>query len=249
MPSKGHLSWPTRQIWLILVLAGCAGAPIAQTPAASIPSSPASSAATSGQPTPPRTAAPTQSGGPELYIGGTITWTAQATKQDVGLPPQIQNVSGTADIVIHVVTPYLLLAERDGGSTYSYDYANNYDCPSSHEEGTLESQVGVGTTEDWDYSIATLNPGGPVGEDLHLQIIMPDYCGASMGGEVDRSRPYFTGFPDCEPSGDQLYARFDGVENYVIDCEAVFGFGGVDNNVGSVTGHVSGTLSPVDGPH
>src|SRR5512141_931980 len=116
MPINQRLSGPTRLIWPILMLAGCAGAPIQPTPAAPATSSPVPSAATSGQPTPPRTVAPTQSGEPDLYIGGTITWTAQATKQDVGLPPQIQSVTGTADIVIHVVTPYLLLAERDGGS-------------------------------------------------------------------------------------------------------------------------------------
>ena len=60
-------------------------------------------------------------------------------------------------------------------STYAYDYTSNRDdCPSSSEKGTLESQAGVGTTEEWDYSIATLNPGGPIGQDLSLQIIMAD---------------------------------------------------------------------------
>lgn len=181
-----------------------------------------------------------------MYIGGTITWTAQSS-QPVADTIHTQSVTGTAYVVIHVVTPFLLLAERDTGNTYSYDYSNNYSCPSSHEAGTLESQAGVGTTDEWDYSIATLNPGGPLGEDLHLQILMPDYCGPTMGGDVDRSRPYFSGFPDCEPLGDQLYARFDGVENYVIDCD-VIGFGGVTADTGTVSGHVSGTLSPLDGP-
>lgn len=45
-----------------------------------------------------------------------------------------------------------------------------------------------------------------------------------------------------------MYARFDGVENYVIDCDAIVEFGGVDNTTGTVTGHVSGMLSPLDGP-
>jgi hypothetical protein len=233
--------------WLVVVLLGCAGAPAPTQQTSAVPRPSPSTIATQ-QPAASHAATPEPSNEGDLYIGGTITWTAQATKTDVGTDPMVQTVTGTANIVIHVLTPYLLLAERDGGSTYSYDYTNNYDCASSHEEGTLESQAGVGGTEDWDYSIATLNPGAPLGEDLHLQILMPDYCGPSMGGEVDKTRPYFSGFPDCEPSGDQLWARFDGVENYVIDCDAVFGFSGVDNNIGQVTGHVSGTLSPLDGP-
>jgi hypothetical protein len=153
------------------------------------------------------------------------------------------------DVVIHVVTPYLLLAEREDHSTYSYDWESNVElCTSSHEEGTLESQAGVGTTEDWDYSIGTLNPGGPLGQDLHLQIILSDYCGPSMGGDVVPGSFYIQGFPDCEPQGDQLFARFDGVENYVIDCD-VTGFGPADEFSGTVTGHVSGVLRPLDGPH
>jgi hypothetical protein len=228
-----------RLIALLLVLAGCTGAPTQQTPA----SSPAPSAVTSGQPTPPRTVVPTQSGEADLRIGGTITWTATAT--DESNPSTTESVTGTAFVVIHVVNPYLLLAEREDMSTYSYDYTSNRrDCPSTHEEGTLESQVGVGTTDEWDYSIGTLNPGGPIGEDLHLQIIIPDYCGPSMGGDVDRSRGYVQGFPDCEPRGDQLFARFDGVDTYVIDCD-VIGYGNANEFTGTVSGHVSGTLRPL----
>src|SRR6185503_5964846 len=114
--------------------------------------------------------------------------------------------TGTAYVVIHVVNPSLLLAERDTGNTYNYDYSNNYGCGSSHEEGTLESQVGVGTTDFWDYSIATLNVNGRLGEDLPLSIHMPDYCGPSLGGDAGRV-PDYDGFPDCEPGGDQLFAR------------------------------------------
>ena len=186
----------------------------------------------------------------ELHIGGTITWTAESHVH-YGDIDQTETVSGTAQIVILVKDSYLLIAERGGGSTYSYDYSNNFNCPSSHEAGTLESGAGVGGTERTDYSIAILNPGAPLGEDLHLQIIMPDYCGPPQGSSVDPSTPSFSGFPDCEEGGDQMYARFDGVENYVIDCPAIFGWGGVDSNTpnGSVTGHVTGTLRPLDGPH
>ncbi len=183
----------------------------------------------------------------DLHIGGTITWTAQTSVVQGEL--QTQSVSGTADVVIHVIDPYLLIAERDDHSTYSYDYSNNYNCAASHEEGTLESYAGQPDgAERWDYSIAALNPGGPLGEDLYLQILMPDYCGPSMGGNAEPGSVHFEGFPDCEPTGDQLIARFDGVSNYVIDCD-VFGFSGVDNNFGEVSGHVSGVLRPLDGPH
>jgi hypothetical protein len=182
-----------------------------------------------------------------MYLGGTITWTATAIVPDNDII-RTYSVTGTANIVIHIVNPYLLLAERDPGSTYSYDYSDNVDCPSSHEEGTLESQVGVGSSEHWDYSIGTLNiGGGPLGEDLHLQIFMPDYCGASLGGDAGRV-PDFDGFPDCEPRGDQLFARFDGVANYVIDCPEIFSYLSIDNSIGTVTGHVDGTLSPLAGP-
>jgi hypothetical protein len=204
----------------------------------------APSATTNGQPTPARTVGSEPTDEPDLYIGGTITWTASAT--DESDPPLSATVSGAADVVIHVIIPSLLLAEREPASTYSYDYGNSWGCPSSHEEGTLESQVGVGTTDEWDFSIGTLNPGGRLGEDLHLQIFMPDYCGASLGIDAGRV-PDFDGFPDCEPLGDQLFARFDGVENYVIDCD-VIAWSVANELVGTVSGHVSGTLSPLAAP-
>jgi hypothetical protein len=232
---------------LVVVLLGCSGG--ATTQPTSAP--PATSRATirSQPPVPSNAPTPhqTESSQPGLHIGGTITWTATATEES-GDPPITESVSGTANVVIHVVTPYLLLAEREDNSTYTYDYTSNRDdCPSTHEQGTLESQVGVGSTEDWDYSIGTLNPGGPIGEDLALQIILADYCGPSMGGQVDRSRAYVQGMPDCEPLGDQLFARFDGVENYVIDCD-VIDWGVANEFTGTVSGHVSGTLRPLDGP-
>ena len=183
----------------------------------------------------------------DLHLGGRITWTAQTSV--VSGEVMTQSVSGSADVVIHVVTPFLLLAEREDNSTYNYEYSNNYNCAGSHESGTLESYAGQPDgAEDWDYSIGRLNPGGPIGEDLYLSIGMPDYCGPSMGGNADHSVPFFNGFPDCEPTGDQLIARFDGVSNYVIDCD-VYEFNGVSQDFGEVSGHVSGVLRPLDGPH
>ncbi|MBA2640061.1 MAG: Ig-like domain-containing protein, partial [Nocardioidaceae bacterium] len=114
-------------------------------------------------PGPPGGPAPTPCDEPEFHIGGTITWTATAA--DEWDPPFVESVTGTAYVVFTVKTPYLLTAEREDGSTYSYDYTSNgsapFECPSSHEEGTLESQGGVGTTDFWDDSIGTLNLGGP----------------------------------------------------------------------------------------
>jgi hypothetical protein len=69
-----------------------------------------------------------------------------------------------------------------------------------------------------------------------------------MGGDVDPLRTHIQGFPDCEPAGDQIIARFDGVENYVIDCD-VIGWGLANEYGGIVSGHVSGVLRPLDGPH
>ena len=130
----------------------------------------------------------------ELHFGGTITWTAQSSVT-VGGQVQTQSVTGTADVVIHVIDPYLLVAERDGGSTYSYDYSNNYNCASSHEAGTLESGAGVGDTNFTDYSIGILNPGAPIGEDLALQILMPDYCGRIDGQQCRYNKAVLRGFP------------------------------------------------------
>lgn len=238
-----------RLIALGLLLVGCAGAPSQGTASQGTPA--VTPATTSALPTQVVTARPSATTAPtaeeDFYIGGTITWTAQ-TSEPVADTIHTQSVSGTAHVVIHVITPYLMLAERDTGNTYSYDYANNYNCGGSHEEGTLESQAGVGSTDDWDYSIATLNPFGVPGSDLNFSIAMPDYCGASMGGTVDRTVPFFNGFPDCEPTGDQLYARWDGVDSYVLDCDAIVEFNGVDNNIGTATGHVEGTLTTVAAP-
>jgi hypothetical protein len=230
-------------------MAGCSGAPVQPTPGSSPTPGGSPTSAPSARPTvaPGPTATgpgPTDAG--DWWLGGPITWTA--TGSDDNSPPHVESVSGSAYVVIHVIDPYLMLAERDTGNTYTYDYTSSReDCPSTHEEGTLESQAGVGTTDEWDYSIGTLNVSGPPGQDLAVTISMPDYCGPSMGGNVDRLRGFFLGFPDCEPGGDQLFARFDGADSYVIDCD-VIGYGPANEFVGTASGHVDGTLSPMAPP-
>jgi len=52
------------------------------------------------------------------------------------------------------------------------------------------------------------------------------------------------GFPFCEQPG-FVTARFDGVQSYVIDCD-VIGWGG---GSAPVSGHFSGVLRLLDGPH
>jgi hypothetical protein len=234
-----------------LLLVSCGGAPTQQpTPAGQAtppgPSATPPATATPGLQTPTTTHGETPATGEDYYLGGTITWTASGT--DNSDPVLIESSSGTANVVIHVINPYLILAEREGHSTYSYDYSSNTDiCPASHEEGTLESQAGVGGDGATDYSIGTLNVGGPAGEDLSLTIDMPDYCGASTGANPPQAFADFQGFPDCEPGGDQLFARYDGVDSYVIDCD-VIGYGPANEFVGTASGHVSGTLTPVEAP-
>ena len=104
----------------------------------------ASPSATLALPTPHPTDRATEEA--DLYIGGTITWTATGT--DESNPVTTESSTGTANVVIHVIDPNLLLAEREDHNTYSYNYSSKRDpAPPPHEEGTLESQAGVGTTD------------------------------------------------------------------------------------------------------
>jgi len=107
---------------------------------------------------------------------------------------------------------------------------------------------GVGEVQQTDYSIGMLNVGGRLGEDLYLSINIPDYCGPSMGGDVSGDYYGFQGFPHCALNS-QTIARFDGKENYVIDCDVVEWAGYTNDNGGIVSGHISGTLHILDGPH
>lgn len=179
----------------------------------------------------------------DLHLGGRITWNATTTER-LGFP---ESVSGSADVVIHVVTSSLLVAERDDHSTYNYEYTSVEDpprCPVSVESGTLESGGGTSGGAPTDYSIGKLNVGGRLGEDLYLDITMFDYCGPARFGDVGTDYYAFQGFPECALNG-QVVAKFDGKENYVIDCD-VIGWGG---GSAAASGHISGVLRIIDGPH
>jgi hypothetical protein len=88
-----------------------------------------------------------------------------------------------------------------------------------------------------------LNVGGRLGEDLYLHINMPDYCGPARFGNVGTDYYAFQGFPDCALNS-QIIAKFDGVDSYVIDCDVVAWGGSA-----SASGHISGVLRIIDGPH
>jgi hypothetical protein len=69
-----------------------------------------------------------------------------------------------------------------------------------------------------------------------------------MGNDIpDTERgKSFRGFPDC-PQGGWLTAEFDGTANFIIDCSYEYDRS-AGGNIDVGNGHVSGTLSPLDGP-
>lgn len=180
----------------------------------------------------------------ELHIGGVITYNAEARDRD-----RLVTVSGKLNVVFSVKGDgYLLTAERDDGSTYAYDYADQSDytlCPSSHEKGTLETFVGVPDTEEGDWSIGQLNPIGQLGEDLSLMINIFDYCGPPLSRPLPDDRVGISGFPHC--ANRQVIAEFDGTDAYIIECD-VTEWGGIQPTA-SFSGRISGILRPLDGPH
>jgi hypothetical protein len=180
----------------------------------------------------------------DLHLGGLITWNASSPGR-FGYP---ENTSGSAHVVLHVVTHSLLVAERDeqnDHSTYKYEYSSDDErCSSSSESGTLESGGGVGEVGATDYSIGTLNVSGDgLWHDLYLYINMRDYCGPSRGGDLGTDYFGFQGFPSCETGPYPIIARFDGTDSYIIECNVT----NWDNVEAS--GHISGILKMLDGPH
>ena len=228
---------------LLGVLAACQSA----APASTGPTPPASSSAAPSStlrlPTPPRTApAPSESeaASGDSWIAGTIMWTADSHAV-VGETLE-RHVTGTARVVLHVESPYLLTAERGGGSIYEYDYSDNSLCAGSHEKGTLESSAGgFGRT---DYSIGILNATGTVGEDLGLYFSMPDWCGGPLGKNVPDTAVGISGFPGCQPGGSNVPSTYAGSGTYTVDCTPTTW---IEGNA-TVTGRIQGSLQTLDSP-
>jgi hypothetical protein len=196
----------------------------------------------------------------ELHLGGTITWSRESTL--ILRTPETPDwerhvtVSGRADVVLLVTDSgysYRLMAERDGGSTYSYDYSfhetDGEDCD-SHETGTLETYAGVPDADFGDWSIGRLNPIGGLFEDVTLDFAIHDWCGPSMGKNIPdelRNRG-FDGFIRCPEDEFQLTAEFDGSSTYIVNCSYEYDRS-MEDDTDTGNGQVSGTLTIIDGPH
>ena len=197
----------------------------------------------------------------DKHFGGTINWTTEATviiDRSPDLPNWERHVTltGTMQVVLLVHDTgyhYELSAERDGGSTYSYDYSiheTEGDQCDTHETGVLETYVGGPDGFPGDWSYGQLNVIGGLFEDLDLGISIQDWCGAQMGMDVpeELQNAPILGFPLCPEGSGFLTATFDGTSSYLIDCSYQY-----DNSqprytdTGSV--HVSGRLQMLDGPH
>jgi hypothetical protein len=196
----------------------------------------------------------------QLHLGGTISWSRESTLilRSPGSPDWERHVtvSGQAQIVLKLTDTgyhYELIAERDGGSTYSYDYSfhetNGTENCDSHEVGTLETWGGVPDADFGDWSIGQLNPTGGLFEDITLDLNIWDYCGPNMGKNIPDPRPrQFEGFIKCPEDEFQLTAEFDGGTSYVVDCSYQYDRSlEADTDTGS--GEVHGTLTIIDGPH
>lgn len=181
-----------------------------------------------------------------LHFGGTIHYEEVQQFGDRTI-----RFSGTAEVVLLVDDiSGKLTTEPDGGSTYSYDYdstAGNSNAGSdckvgscispackSHLTGTL-----VDPAQFTQPPQGVLIAHGVLGDDiLQLQIAFILSCGGKNVGPPPLA---------CTGDTDGLKAKFDGVANYRIDCSSEYdrtsqGF----RNTGH--GHVSGMLSPLDGP-
>jgi hypothetical protein len=196
----------------------------------------------------------------KLHLGGTITWSSESTLilRSPGSPDweRHETVSGHAQIVLLLRDSgytYELSAERDGGSTYSYDYSfhetdGTENCD-SHEAGTLETWGGVPDADFGDWSIGQLNPTGGLFEDITLHLNIWDYCGPSMGKNIPDPRPrQFEGFIRCPEDDFDLTAEFDGSSSYIINCSYQYDRS-IEADTDTGSGQVSGTLTFLDGPH
>lgn len=196
----------------------------------------------------------------ELHFGGTIQYDEYSRIFIPGSETspdweRTVTLNGTLQVVLLVRGEYSfeMTAERDGGSTYAYDYerkqSDGFDECTTHEQGTLETFGGVSDEFFGDWSIGMFNViGGPGDDEINLSISIWDWCGEQMGRNVpeDERNHNFKGFTTCPESG-WLTGEFDGTANFIIDCSYEYDRSYGDSiDVGN--GHISGTLSPLDGP-
>jgi len=156
-------------------------------------------------------------------------------------------VSGSVELVLHGDAGGTWVAERGEGSSYTYEITVAGCSPDGHLTGVVESGVGF-IDPEWHIGIVNAVGARPRTEDdLDLHISFYDEweitCvdpGVTGGKYTTTTSAPALSFPGC---GQQNFvtAYFDGVENYVIDCDvAVPG--------SNISGHISGTLHPLGGP-
>lgn len=224
-----------------VLLASCGGGSAAPTPPATSratpPSTQAAATGTPGPSAPAATPAPTPKATDKKvgHVGGTITWDALITEQ---VSPDFiitTTVKGTINLVMLAERSYGFTAERGGGSTYTYDYTVSNCSPAGHFTGALETSVQgqpVGST------IGNVLPQGAPGQDMALAIQFNDEWQATC--EVSTSmHPTPFAFPGCHPET-WVDAPWKG-DIYVINCETSLDAGSLKES-----GHVSGTLHPLD---
>jgi hypothetical protein len=170
------------------------------------------------------------------YVGGTITWNAKVTQRISPDLTIVTTVSGRAELVLLAEKNYGFTAERGGGSTYAYDYDVSNCTPIGHLAGTLETST---QSQPAGSTIGTVLIQGAPGQDLGIALLFNDEWEATCSGFTSTEGTPDS-FPGCGPD-DWVTAKFDGVENYNIDCETsktAFGY--------TLASHVNGTLHPLE---
>ncbi len=180
---------------------------------------------------------------PEPYLAGTISWNAfypAGFEQE-----RATTVTGSISVVLHGDSGGTWVAERGSGSTYSYDVTIEGCSPVVHQSGDVET--GVGTFEpEWHIAnLLSLGARPRSDDDLNMSLTFWDQTDITCISPYD-GQPYPTRFdsvglvfPGCLE--DNIVAVFDGVENYVVDCDSSTSSRGND-----VTGSVTGTLHPLE---
>ncbi|MDL2334638.1 MAG: hypothetical protein QFC55_01225, partial [Chloroflexota bacterium] len=172
------------------------------------------------------------------YVGGTITWTAELSERVGPDLTIVTSVSGSAQLVLLAEKSYGFTAERGGGSTYTYDYSVSNCTPTAHLSGTLETSA-QGQPDG--STIGDVLIQGAPGHDIAVALLFNDEWEATCSGFTSTMGTPES-FPGCAPQT-WVAAKFDGVENYNIDCNSSVTAPGY-----TLTGRVSGTLHPIEGP-